>query len=158
GTHTGVYTSITTGQPSALPGSPLTSAAFASPTAAIHLPGLWPTTGQHSVGMWFKTSTALGVLVGYSNSPITAQTTTDTFTPALYIGSSGKLYGEFWNGAYNPIATTGTVADGKWHYAVLSADNTSQTLYLDGAAVGSRTGVIKAQPLVYQYAGTGFLG
>ncbi|NED85616.1 hypothetical protein G3I76_36705, partial [Streptomyces sp. SID11233] len=58
-----------------------------------------------------------------------------------------------------------SVADGKWHHVVLSAAGNSQTLFLDNAKVGSRTGTVSIKSAtafgknqVFNYLGTGYLG
>jgi large repetitive protein len=76
-----------------------------------------------SISLWFKT-TGAGPLFSYQRDPVTGTTTDNDFTPSLYVGSSGKLYGEFWNaGGVNPIATAGSVADGQWHQVLPSTLN-----------------------------------
>ena len=93
-----------------------------------------------SVGLWFKaaSSSADGVLFSYETDAITNSSgATNHRTPTLYIGTNGKLYGEFYNGSVNPIHTSTSVTDGKWHYAVVTAASNTQSLYLDGAEVGS---------------------
>ena len=53
----------------------------------------------------------------------------------------GKLRGGFWTGATaNAITSAASVADGKWHHAVLSAGTGTQTLYLDGDPAGTGQG------------------
>jgi RHS repeat-associated protein len=112
-----------------------------------------------SLAVWFKTTGTLGVLYSHSAQPISNATTTGAYVPALYIGA-GRLYGQFQltSGAISPIATPQTVNDGNWHFAVLSGNGTTQTLYLDGAAVGSLAGQIGASGTPYNTFGSGFLG
>ena len=47
--------------------------------------------------------------------------------------SDGKLRGEFYVANLAPFSSASSVADGKWHYAVLSTNGTTQKMYLDGA-------------------------
>ena len=50
-----------------------------------------------TISLWFKTSDPTGVLFGSTaqdGAPTGA--TTQSFSPELYIGSDGKLVGEFW--------------------------------------------------------------
>src|SRR5205823_1032377 len=63
-------------------------------------------------------------------------------TPVLYVGTDGKLYGHFWNGSVNGIATSNVVNDGAWHHVALSGDGSTQSLYLDGNPVGTTDGAI----------------
>ncbi|WP_418909909.1 LamG-like jellyroll fold domain-containing protein, partial [Kitasatospora phosalacinea] len=62
----------------------------------------------------------------------------------MYVGTSGKLHGQLWNGWVNPIASANPVNDGQWHHALLTGAGDTQTLYLDGAAQGTRSGQIVA--------------
>ncbi|WP_439663446.1 LamG-like jellyroll fold domain-containing protein [Lentzea sp. HUAS TT2] len=87
-----------------------------------------------AIELWFKTTSA-GPLVGYQDKAVGE--TPGRGVPLLYIGSDGKLRGQFWQGAINPITTTGTVNDDQWHHVVLSGSVASQTLFLDGKVVNS---------------------
>ncbi len=112
-----------------------------------------------SVSLWFKTTTANGVLFSYQSSPLSAGTTTGSYTPSLYIGSDGKLHGEFWQGSIAPMATSATVTDGNWHQATLTAAGNTQTLYLDGVQQGtSLAGTVSVSAQANDYIGAGFLG
>ncbi|WP_220448352.1 LamG-like jellyroll fold domain-containing protein [Nonomuraea diastatica] len=92
--------------------------------------------GQVSVEAWFKTTQPGTVFsAGLSGSA----------DSALYVGTDGKLRGQFlpreseddseW---FTPITSPAAVNDGQWHHVVLSADNGTDRLYLDGQLVGSQ--------------------
>jgi large repetitive protein len=160
GTDNAAYTNVTLGQPAALPGSTATSAGFNGTSSYVRLPAALVTNASYqSVSLWFKT-TGSGVLFSYNGGPITGGLP-GNYTPALYVGSDGKLYGEFWyDTTVNPIASTGTVNDGVWHHAVLSGGGDTQTLYLDGTAQGTRSGTIHLYDATgsnVNYVGTGFV-
>lgn len=89
--------------------------------------------GDVSLETWFRT-TASGTIFGYQNS---AGATPSSYTPAIYVGTDGKLRGQFWTGTVAPITTAGTVNDGQWHHVVLAGARNTQSLYLDGQLVGS---------------------
>ncbi|WP_066376231.1 DUF6531 domain-containing protein [Herbidospora mongoliensis] len=89
--------------------------------------------GDVSLETWFRT-TGSGTIFGYQNS---AGATPSSYTPAIYVGTDGKLRGQFWTGTVAPITTTGTVNDGQWHHVVLAGARNTQSLYLDGTLVGS---------------------
>ncbi len=94
-----------------------------------------------SIGLWFKVASGKnGVLFSYQGGAI--GTTPSTYTPSLYVGTDGKLNAELWNGSDDPMTSTASVADGKWHYVVLAGGGNTQTLYLDGAKVTSMSGAI----------------
>lgn len=155
GTFDAMLTSVTLGQPGALPGTPATSAAFNGTSSKMSLPNDLVSGSNMTVGMWFKTTQAGGTLFSYQSQP--AGTAAPVFTPALYIGTEGKLHGKFWDGSATPQAvTTKAVNDGKWHYAVLAGASTKQKLYLDGAEAASLSGATIAssgQPYVTVGAG-----
>ncbi|MEO3810204.1 LamG-like jellyroll fold domain-containing protein [Sphaerisporangium sp. B11E5] len=147
----------TVGVPGALGSSAGTAVRFAGtsttnsyvwlPSASIS--GL----GAHlTVEAWFKTTTS-GVVLGHSDS---SSGTPADFTPVVYVGTDGKLRGQFWNGAASPITSTGTVNNGQWHHVALTGDGSTQTLYLDGQAVGSRSGAIDHRDQYYTRLGSGY--
>ena len=139
GTTDGTYENVALGQGGPLAGSSETGAGFNGTSSYVSLPNdLISDSTDVSIGLWFKaakTSTG-GVLFSYDADPVTNSSGGSTNRqPALYIGTNGELYGEFYNGTTNPIHTTTSVEDDGWHYAVLTASSSSQSLYLDGAAV-----------------------
>ncbi|MFC3572807.1 LamG-like jellyroll fold domain-containing protein [Streptomyces yaanensis] len=155
---TGTYNSVTLG--AAGPFTDHTTASFNGTSSKVTLPsGTVPGSGAESVDMWFKTNTTNGVLFGASKDPL-GTTTPTSYTPILYVGSSGKLYGEFWfsGGSTKPIGSASAVTDNKWHHVVLSTSATSQSLYLDGNLVGSQTGTAAMTGQPYTYVGAGYLG
>ncbi|QIY96386.2 LamG-like jellyroll fold domain-containing protein [Streptomyces sp. S1D4-11] len=155
----GTYNAVTLGATG--PFSDQKAATFDGSTSSMALPsGILPGAGAESVSMWFKTSTANGVLLGASKDPLSSGTTTGNYTPVLYVGSSGKLYGEFYfsGGSTKPIGSAAAVTDGKWHHVVLSTASDSQALYLDDALVASQTGTAAMSVQTNQYVGAGFIG
>ncbi len=152
GVDNGVYNNVTLGQPSALDGSTSTSASF-NGTSFVQLPGrLIADTPHQSISLWFKT-TGSGVLAGTQSTVLTGMPA--AWQPAIYVGTDGKLYGEFWTGSVGPMCSAGRVNDGLWHHAVLSADAASQSLYLDGTKVGTINRPLVTTPVEMTY---GFLG
>ncbi|MFG1824478.1 DNRLRE domain-containing protein [Microbispora bryophytorum] len=89
--------------------------------------------GDTTIEAWFKT-TASGTILGYQNSATDAPS---LYTPAIYVGTDGKLRGQLWTGTVAPITSATAVNDGNWHHVALSGARTSQTLYLDGQQVGT---------------------
>ncbi|WKX09791.1 LamG-like jellyroll fold domain-containing protein [Streptomyces sp. NL15-2K] len=155
----GTYGAVTLG--TAGPFSDQKAATFDGSTSSLTLPGnSVPGSGAESTSMWFKTTTADGVLLGASKDPLSAGTTTTSYTPVLYVGSSGKLHGEFYfsGGSTKPLASAAAVTDGKWHHVVLSTSATSQSMYLDGTLVGTQTGTAAMSGQTYTYVGAGFNG
>ena len=137
-----------------------TAASFDGSSSYVTLPtGLVDANGGQSVSLWFKaTSGQAGVLFAYDSQPISAGVT-HVYTPALYVGSDGKVHAEFWNGSADPVATSSRVDNGKWHHVVLAAAASSQTLYLDGVKAATLSGPISQNNLQpYTYVGAGMIG
>ncbi len=142
-------------------------------TAQVTLPDLKMSSSiAQSFSMWFKAAagTPAGVLYGMADMPIAGTSSSGNSQPVLYLGTSGKLYGEFWQTAEddvppNPLHTTATVADGKWHNVVLTGAQDKQYLYVDGTQYGPIDGWGKhGRDLIdptadhYNYLGAGYLG
>ena len=166
GTDNATYANVTLGQPGPLAGSNATSAGFNGTSSSLLLPNsLANATDSESVSMWFKTSTAGGVLFSYNSQPMDSASLTGDYTPSIYVGSDGKLNAEFWySGAVAPIVSSATVDDGKWHHVVLSAAGNTQTLYLDGKAAGTVSGQVSfssgvsTENQAFTYVGAGYIG
>ncbi|MGW4422784.1 RHS repeat-associated core domain-containing protein [Streptosporangium sp. NPDC004631] len=159
GSTTATYTGVTLAQSGALNGSADTSATF-SGTSSVALPDhLIPRlSGQLSVETWFKT-TSSGIIASASDTSI-GGTFAGNGQPLLYVGVDGKLRGQFrvtdTSGVVvSPITSTAAVNNGTWHHVALTASATTQTLYLDGAPVGSLTGAIDHNWLRYATIGNG---
>jgi RHS repeat-associated protein len=143
GKDAGTYHNVTLGTAGALAGGAGNAASFNGTSSSVELPkGLLKKSRDGAVELWFKgtlTGTG-GPLLGYQDK---AQGTASTVgVPLLYVGTDGRLRGQFWTGGVSPVASTAAVNDGRWHHVVLSAMSDTQTLYLDGAKVGQLTGKI----------------
>ncbi|OKJ52270.1 Teneurin-1 [Streptomyces sp. CB02009] len=166
GQYNGTYKNVTLGGTGPLAGSTQKAATFNGTTSYVEMPAAPGATPSYtSVSLWFKTSTAGGVLFYYGDKPLSdpdpvANTTKNT--PAVYVGTDGKLRGclAMSPGCMTTITSTPVVTDGKWHNAVLTGVANSQTLYLDGAAVGSLSGTINdwVQPYISLGAGVNTMG
>jgi hypothetical protein len=143
------YSNVSLGQPGPLTGSSGTAAGFNGTSSYVDLTQGVPTkaligdSSFQTISMWFKTSTVNGVLFSYQDDPIT-MTETGSYVPALYVGADGKLVGLLWcNGCGVPMMSSGSVADGLWHHVVLTGGGNTQSMYLDGGLVASRSGLIQ---------------
>ncbi|MFE1507986.1 LamG-like jellyroll fold domain-containing protein [Streptomyces sp. NPDC058726] len=153
--NAGTYRDVRLGAPGALAGSPDTAATFNGTTSHVQLPDqLVSDTPYLTAELWFRT-TGSGVLLSYQDHTL-EEATTGKYTPALYVGTDGKLRGEFWNGTAAPITSASTVNDGTWHHAALTAAGNTQTLYLDGKKAGSLSGEITQYDQRFVYLGAGY--
>ncbi|WSQ50914.1 DNRLRE domain-containing protein [Streptomyces sp. NBC_01218] len=123
----------------------------------VELPGDLPSgTTATTVEMWFRTAKS-GVLLGLQNAPL-GETPT-LWNPILNIGEDGKLRGHLRlaaGGAAQPVISPASVTDNEWHLVVLTGSGSSQTLYLDGVSMGSRSGALTRSGLDYSYLGAGY--
>ncbi|WP_194235870.1 LamG-like jellyroll fold domain-containing protein, partial [Streptomyces sp. CB01881] len=150
-------TGVTLGTPG--PAASATAATFDGSSGYVGLPqSVLDTSTYTSVGLWFKTN-SWGVLFSYQADPFPGSGSTPAnYTPALYVGQSGKLHGKFWNGPSNTIDSSAAVNDGKWHFALLAAAGSTQTLYLDGQPQGTPLpGAVIAPGQRSEAVGGGFL-
>ena len=133
---------------------------FNGTTSDLVLPSLVDAAGNQTLSLWFKTSTAGGVLFSSSAATLPTASTPTDYAPSLYVGSDGHLYAEFWNGKVDPVKSTAVVDDGKWHNVVLAAGASSQTLYVDGTANATLSGSVTLQEpdQLNDYVGAGYIG
>ncbi|KAA9163969.1 type IV secretion protein Rhs [Amycolatopsis acidicola] len=155
GTADGTATNLAYGQPGPLAGSPTTAAGFNGASSVVRMPdNLVRNSNYIAIELWFQTtSTAGGVLFSTGND-LPGAANPGGSMPVLYVGTDGKLHGHLWNGQVDGITTAGTVTDGAWHHVVLSGALNTQTLYLDGASVGTLSGTL-ANIDPYDFVGAG---
>ncbi|MFI6674847.1 LamG-like jellyroll fold domain-containing protein [Kribbella sp. NPDC050469] len=136
----GTYTGVTFDQDSPLAGAgDADKSVKFTGTSRVGLPnGLATRSRDEAVELWFKTSGTTGQpLLGYQKAAFGSTTTGGM--PVLYVGSDGKLRGQFWHGSVEPMTSAATVNDNQWHHVVLTSMGTRQSLYLDGVAIGTIT-------------------
>jgi RHS repeat-associated protein len=164
GSTDGVYSNVVLGTPGIFGDSGDSAGSFDGTSSYMSLPSgaMNDSNGSAAVGLWFRTTTAGGTLFSYQNGDI-GTTLTANYVPALYIGSDGKLRGQFWDGVLKQMTSTAAVNDGKWHMALMTASGTTQTLYVDGVSQGTHsgsaiTGKVSASGLTTVTIGAGFIG
>jgi len=157
GTDVATYTAAILGQPG--PEGVAGATAAGNPTVLLPTGSISQAASQ-SVSMWFKTSGGkVGPLFSYNPTTVASSNTSGPITPALYVGTSGKLYGQFWTGTVGPMSSSTLVNDDKWHHVVLAGGAGIQMLFLDGAMVASKAGEIHVPGATpYEYIGAGFMG
>ena len=158
GSGAGTYSSggITLGAPGA-PDMGSTNRSVSLSGGSARVPSAAFRGTNKSYALWFRTSTAGGVLL--SKNSATAGGGSFGHNPFLYVGTDGKLYARLWNGGGDsPIVTPAAVNDGSWHRVILTDSGSTQTLYLDGNTIGSYTGAATddtSWPYSEAYVGTG---
>ncbi|MFI5714075.1 LamG-like jellyroll fold domain-containing protein, partial [Kribbella sp. NPDC051620] len=151
----GSYEGVQFGQDSALAAVGDTDKSVKFTTGSfMKLPGGIATRSRdEAVELWFKTTgTAVQPLLGYQKQNIRGDLLGGM--PVLYVGSDGKLRGQFWHGSAAPMSSSSAVNDNQWHHVVLSSMGSRQSLYLDGVAIGTITGsVVDHEQFGWNYIG-----
>ncbi|HSY14567.1 MAG TPA: LamG-like jellyroll fold domain-containing protein, partial [Jatrophihabitantaceae bacterium] len=143
------------GWPGALAGTSNTAAQLEASTSDQFT---WPDgsvkrSRDSAIEMWFKTQYS-GALMGYEDKNNALPTLGQ---PILYIGQDGKLRGQFRTAQIAPITSAAAVNNNSWHHVVLSAFGNVQTLYLDGAPIGTLSGVIDDATMTYAQIGRAYV-
>ena len=163
------YTSVVSA-----PGEIAGAAAFNGNSSYMQIPGAafpsYPYTGEGGSGQytttdgfaasfeaWFKTTTE-GVILGQvANGTYPGGGRTPSI-PGLYIDSTGILRACFFdtNGAVQ-IVSSAAYNDGNWHHAAVTFTDGTETLYVDGQALGSQQTDETSYAYTYWYfVGAGF--
>ena len=162
GTTDGTYSNVTLGAAGPLAGSSETAASFDGTSSSVSLPPNLITDGTDvTIELWFKaaSSTSSGVLFSYAADQLSNSSGNSAdHDPAIYVGGNGRLYGELWNGKIDPLSSSASVDNGSWHHVVLTGNSSTQSLYLDGALVGTLSGQIDQQNMTQDTVGAGFWG
>jgi hypothetical protein len=100
-----------------------------------------PTTFTEEI--WFKTSVAGGRLIGFGTGSTAASGQYDRH---LYIDKNGAVVFGVYASAIKTVQTTsGSYANGAWHYAAGVLSPAGMSLYVDGALVLTNTAVTTAE-------------
>jgi RHS repeat-associated protein len=143
GADAAAYSAVTLGAAGALAGGGGPAATFNGSSSRVDLPrGVVKKTRDGAVELWFKASPTGtgGPLLGYQDKAF--GTTPTRGVPVLYVGTDGRLRGQFGATAIAPMTSPLAVNDGGWHHVVLSSLGTTQSLYLDGTRVGQTTATL----------------
>ncbi|TWJ03626.1 concanavalin A-like lectin/glucanase superfamily protein, partial [Mucilaginibacter frigoritolerans] len=126
------------------------STGFISTAKSVAAPG----PQNFSISAWFRTSSAGGLIVGYTGSQTVGTARCDR---AIYMTNAGVLFFGLYNSTaatYNTLFTPSGLnyADGTWHHVVATCSTTTgSTLYVDGVKMASSTSV--NTPETYAAAG-----
>lgn len=92
-----------------------------------------PTTFSEEV--WFRTTVAGGMLMGFGGSQVAVSGQHDR---QVYINTSGQLVFGTYSGGTQVVTSPKTYTDGAWHHVVATMSAaTGMRLYVDGAVVAS---------------------
>jgi hypothetical protein len=115
------------------------STQYISTTNASASPG----PQNFSISVWFKTSSAGGLLVGYGSSRTGSSSMYDRH---IYMSDGGQIFFGLYPNAVKTISTTTSYADGSWHHAVATVSTTNgSNLYIDGALMATDAAMTTSQ-------------
>jgi RHS repeat-associated protein len=140
------------------------AASFNGATSYIALPaaafGNYPTnasttTYSLSFETWFKTASS-GVILGQDDGT-TPGGSPGGYVPAIYVDAAGDLRASmFWHDSSLQLVSSSTYNDNQWHSLVDTYSNGTETLYVDGMALGSQSATEFPYASAYGYfLGTG---
>ncbi len=109
---------------------------------------------QHSTIRTWLRSERKGVILACQSQEETFGRPRHTI-PLLYVGNSGRLYGQYFVGDTTTQSTTHAVNDGAWHHVAIVRSDRTQTLYVDGTLVSSVSRDIQDLDLRFCQAGIG---
>lgn len=136
GSNNGTDTAITYSSGNAKLGA--NGAGFNGTTSKQTFASMFSGTGDFTIAMWIKTSTA-------SDMPLWTKRDTATGNGICKFGinATGNIYFWDYNGAsfqFNPgTVSTGDVNDGNWHLVGFTRVGTAGTYWVDGATSGTTT-------------------
>jgi RHS repeat-associated protein len=160
GTDNGTDVNVNLGGSPLTAGSSTTSTFLNGADADIQLPNnLVSATSYLTVQMTFQTypNGGPGVLFSTGHTAIGQTSSASSGAmPVLYIGTDGKLYGQFWTGSVAPIVSSKPVNDSGIHHVTLVGAGNSQSMYLDGQLVGTKSGAIVNQDPM-DFVGAGYI-
>jgi len=110
-----------------------------------------------TISLWFKTTEASWDII-FGQTDAVPPDTVSAHVPVFVIKNTGVLRAELWTGSKGEISTSSSVGDGNWHHAVIVGNVNTQSLYVDGDLVDSRSGTIDQSWWQYSFFGTGFGG
>jgi PKD repeat protein len=135
---------VTRGQAGAIAGDTNTAFQFNGTSAGtLATQSAIPGPQTFSVEVWFQTSTkAGGKLIGFGDK---ASGWSSNYDRHVYMDTSGRLVFGVHPGVGRTVSSAKAYNDGKWHHVVASLSSAGMVLYVDGAAVASRTDTTSAQ-------------
>ncbi len=107
---------------------------------------------QFTVEISFNTTSTQVGIFGYQNTSVNGSP--DAYVPIISIDKEGKLYTEMYTTTQMVVSSSTTVNDGQWHRVILTSDNSSIKVYLDGQTLGSQSGSVNHYNMTYNQIGT----
>jgi hypothetical protein len=136
GTYQGTMTAATP-SPNACPRDAGSSYVLNGSTSFVSTPTSYKNPTTFSEEVWFRTTVAGGMLIGFGSNPIAASGQHDRQT---YINTSGQLVFGAYSGTTQVVTSPSSYNDGAWHHVVSTMSAaTGMRLYVDGVLVASNS-------------------
>lgn len=134
GTYQGSMVAATS-SPIACPRDTGTAYVLNGSTSFVSTPTSVRNPATFSEEVWFRTTVAGGMLVGFGSNQVTASGQHDR---QVYVNTAGQLVFGAYNATTQVVTSPSAVTDGAWHHVVATMSAaTGMRLYLDGALVAS---------------------
>lgn len=136
GTYQGSMTTSTTA-PLACSRDTGTAYVLNGTTSFVSTPTSYANPTTFSEEVWFKTTVAGGLLIGFGSNQVN---TSGQHDRQIYLNTTGQIVFGSYNSAVQVVTSPKTYTDGKWHHVVSTmSPSTGMRLYLDGQLVASNT-------------------
>ncbi|TCK66155.1 LamG domain-containing protein [Curtobacterium sp. PhB136] len=136
GTYQGTMTAATP-SPNACPRDPGSSYVLNGGTSFVSTPTAVKNPTTFSEEVWFKTTVAGGLLIGFGSNQVAVSGQHDR---QIYLNTSGQLVFGAYNNAVQVVTSPASYNDGAWHHVVSTMSAaTGMRLYADGVLVASNT-------------------
>ncbi|MFJ7289734.1 LamG domain-containing protein [Curtobacterium sp. NPDC098951] len=136
GTYQGAMTASTP-SPNACPRDTGSSYVLNGSTSFVSTPRSYANPTTFSEEVWFRTTVAGGMLVGFGSNQ---SATSGQHDRQIYINTTGQLVFGTYNGTTQVVTSPKAYTDGAWHHVVATMSaSTGMRLYADGALVASNT-------------------
>lgn len=143
GTYQGTMTA-TTPSPNACPRDTGSSWLLNGSTNFVSTPRSYASPATYSEEVWFKTTVAGGMLIGFGSNQVTASGQHDR---QVYLNTGGQLVFGTYSGTTQVVTSPKAYTDGTWHHVVATQSaGTGMRLYVDGSLVASNTAFTAAEP------------
>ena len=143
GTYQGAM-AATTPSPNACPRDAGSSYVLNGSTSFVSTPRSSANPTTFSEEVWFRTTVAGGMLIGFGSNQVQASGQHDR---QVYINTGGQLVFGTYNGTTQVVTSPKAYTDGAWHHVVATMSaGTGMRLYADGVLVASNTAYTAPEP------------
>jgi len=142
GTYQGTM-ATTTATPKACPRDTGGAYVLDGSSSFVSTPTMYRNPTTFSEEVWFRTTVAGGLLIGFGSNPVAVSGQHDR---QVYLNTSGQLVFGAYSNATQVVTSPRAYSDGAWHHVVATMSaTTGMRLYADGALVASNASYTAAE-------------